>query len=145
MCTKKYTKTYFMIKKKKERKKVLLNTFDSDFLDKKNIDELFSILKQLKHKLEFYIEKNDLENKIKNIDNLYSITVQETERNIRLLATILEIKDDEEIEKKISLVTLSLTDKVTAKYIDIINLKRVFYSYRHLLITLEFLNPDLIE
>lgn len=134
-----------MIKKKKERKKVLLNTFDSDFLDKKDINELFSILKQLKHKLEFYIEKNDLENKIKNIDNLYSITVQETERNIRLLATILEIKDDEEIEKKISLVTLSLTDKVTTKYIDIINLKRVFYSYRHLLITLEFLNPDLIE
>ncbi len=134
-----------MIKKKKERKKVLLNDFDSDLLNKKEINELFGILKELKEKLKFYIEKNELDNKIKNIDNLYSITIQETERNIRLLATILELKDNEEVEKKISLVTLALSDKKTDKYSEIINLKRAFYSYRHLLITLEFLNPNLNE
>ena len=49
----------------------------------------------------------------------------------------------EEIEKKIALINLNIDEQNSLKHNELIKIRRIFYSYRHLLLCLEFLNPDL--
>lgn len=131
-----------MSKKKKDRKKLYPEKFESDILGNELLEYLFKSLKEIKSSLDVLITDLELSEKIKNIDELYSLTIQINDRNLRLLATMIVNDNNEEKEKKISLLNYPKNKKNSQEHFNLIKLRRVFYSYRHLITVLEELNPN---
>lgn len=131
---------------KKRKKKTLAEPFSSWMINHSESEVLIDIAKKIKNELEILVEKLGISSTIESIDNLYSLTIREpkkeTDRNIRLVGTILIEKEGDEVEKKVSLVTINTNTKLDVstledKVLEIEAFRCAFYAYRNLLSSIE--------
>lgn len=131
---------------KKRKKKTLAEPFSSWMINQSESESLINIAKVLKNKLDILVDKLGISSTIESIDNLYSLTIREpkkeTDRNIRLVGTILIETEEGEIEKKVSLITINTKTKLDVstleeKVLEIEGFRCAFYAYRNLLSSIE--------
>lgn len=132
--------------KKRKKKVIISEPFRSWMLEKTDIASLLSIKDTLKVKLEAMVNKMKFDDKIESVDDLYSLTIREPKgenaRNIRLVGTILSYDNGEEIENKISLLTINTNTKLDSSTLEervneIEDFKCMFYAYRNLVLSID--------